>query len=151
MHETHEHDTKIFSCSVCGVRLESIRTARSHFRESHSEKPLYCHLCHNTFASMIQVIIFNFTKKNLPQKKQQLFFRETFLPKKKIEYISTQLGAFSKRDFFLTEFVYFCQQVHHHLSTHHPDLVGTIVDNQPEFKCIFCGKTMNSGTFCDIQ
>ena len=64
MHETHEHNTKIFSCSVCGVRVESIRTARSHFREIHSEKPLYCHLCRNTFASMIQVIIFNFTKKN---------------------------------------------------------------------------------------
>ena len=93
MHETHEHNTKIYSCSVCGVRVESIWAARSHFRESHSEKPLYCHLCQNSFSSMIQV--------------------------------------------------------HHHLSTHHPDLVGTIVDNQAgEFKCIFCGKTMNSGMYC---
>ena len=49
---------------------------------------------------------------------------------------------------YLKEITFFLQ-VHHHLSTHHPDLVGTIVDNHPEFKCIFCGKTMNSGTFYD--
>ena len=86
MHETHEHNTKIYSCSVCGVRVESVWAARSHFRESHSEKPLYCHLCHNSFSSMIQVI-FNFTKKIIIIffcEKQNFFFREMNLYTQKL-------------------------------------------------------------------
>ena len=88
MHENHAHP-KVYACNVCQIREKSILAARSHYRENHSERPLICHQCGNSFSSMIQV--------------------------------------------------------HHHLVTHHVELVGKIEEGQQEFSCVLCQKVTNTG------
>ena len=88
MHESHNH-TKKFACSVCQFRDKSVLACRSHYREAHPDKPLYCHQCQNYFENIIHV--------------------------------------------------------HHHLLSHHDNLVGKIQDGQQEFICLLCQKESTTG------
>ena len=80
---------KIFVCSICGHRDRSVMAIRSHYRDAHPDKPLYCHLCQNYFENIIHV--------------------------------------------------------HHHLLSHHENLVGKIEDGQQEFVCLLNGKKFTTG------
>ena len=53
-HIQNNHE-KIFECSVCKLKFESLNSAREHFREAHPDRPLKCMKCSTEFPNMIAV------------------------------------------------------------------------------------------------